>query len=642
MRRPLYLVGLVACMVGAAAGSASATVPELITVSDTGMEATWSTASAGDTTVCVGVAGADAGILGLGASPTTLRCERQEESTKRHHASVNGLKPGTRYVYELRSAGVVEPTTEASPGSFTTLVPPPGRRLLDIALLSDVHVGEGCSGSVFTAPGIDQSVPECFSSPGYAAKMLEAAVGEINARGVDLTINTADTTSSGKFTETSQARAIFGGLKAPFFVVRGNHERPAQQASETRCGKDNDCFRTVFFPDRGPGRVYYSQDVGGVHFSFLDANDASGQGDLTDAAQNAFLVKDLAAHSKQRTFIVFHEMVAEYSNTYALPPVVFGVRPDKGGAEFLKLVADNPQVSGVLGSHTHRNFVSTSLQSGARTVFLENAASKEYAGGYGIISVYEGGWMRTFQRLGCAFCREWIETTRQEYNGQYAGYSLGSLSARNFVHLDDCDQPTPPNSVPNAQGGDTAPIPPGCGKRSGFPAPPGINDPTAGRPGDAGRPGSGAGSGTGAGSGAGGTSAANTVGACRVGLAPSSSIDRARSRLTAGAVRVIGTTRSRGCVVVRRVQVALALRTRSGCRDLRAHGGFSSARPCTRPVWLNARGTAAWSLRRRLHIPAGSRLHIPAGSYLVRTRARDASGREEQPRRPRVFRRRAA
>jgi hypothetical protein len=200
-----------------------------------------------------------------------------------------------------------------------------------------------------------------------------------------------------------------------------------------------------------------------VHFIFLDANDASGQGDLTDAAQNTFLQEDLAAHRAQRTFIVFHEPVAEYADTYALPPIVFGVRPDRGGEDFLALVAANPQVTGVLGSHTHRNFVSTALASGPRTVFLENAATKEYAGGYGILSVYEGGWMRTFHRLTCEFCRGWIETTRNEYYGQYPTYTLGSLSARNFVHLDGCDQPTPPNSVPNAQGGDTAPRPAGCG-----------------------------------------------------------------------------------------------------------------------------------------------------------------------------------
>jgi 3',5'-cyclic AMP phosphodiesterase CpdA len=585
---------MVLSIMAVAAAPAGATVPELITVSDTSMEATWSTDAPSDTTVCVG------------ADAAALRCERQEESAQLHHAAIGGLAPGTRYVYELRSSGVAEPATEASPGSFTTLTPPPGRHLLDIGLVSDVHVGESCSGTAATAPLISQSVPECYSSPRYAAQMLTAAVGELNARHVDMTIDTADMTSSAKYDEMVEARTILGGLKAPFSIVRGNHDRPAQQAAEARCGPDKDCLRTVFFPDHPPGRIYYSQDAGGVHFVYLDANDASGQGDLTDAAQNEFLRADLAAHPRQRTFIVFHEPVAEYADTYALPPVVFGVAPNRGGNEFLALVAANPQVSGVLGSHTHRNFVSTSVASGPRTVFLENAATKEYAGGYGILSVYEGGWMRTFHRLACQFCRQWIETTRNEYNGQYPSYTLGSLSARNFVHLDDCDQPTPPNSVPQAQGGDTSPRPAGCGQRSGFPVAEGTGNPPSSPPG--------------------------SVGPCRRGLAPSSRVTRTLSRLTRSGAVIRGSARSRGCAVVQRVQVALALRLRSGCRYLRAGGSLSGVRACKRPVWLTARGTAGWSLRRRLP--------VPAGRYLVRTRASDAAGAVERPRRARVLHRR--
>lgn len=595
MARSGLALSLLAIALGGSAASATAAAPpELITVSDTDMEATWGTDAASDTTVCAGVDRAN------------LRCERQEEGLTLHHARLGGLLAGRRYVYELRSGGVVQPSSEANPGSFTTLRPPPGRHLLDIGLVSDVHVGESCSGTAVTAPLIDQSIPECFTAPDYAARMLEGAVDELNSRGVDVVIDSADITSTAKFEEETRARTILGGLHAPFFVVRGNHDRPGQHANETRCGAEKDCLRTVFFPDRAPGRVYYSVTVSGVHVVFLDSSDANGEGDLTDAAQNEFLRSDLAAHRRQRTFIVFHHPVSEYADVYALPPVVFGVRPDRGGAAFLTLVAQNPQVSGVLNAHTHRNFVSTALASGPRTVFLENAATKEYPGGYSVLRVYEGGWMRNFRRTGCAFCRQWTETTRAEYNGLYPSYTLGSLSTRNFVHLDDCGEATPPQSLPLQQGGDTAPRPARCGESIGYPAGPGSGAPS--------------GSATGA----------SSVGPCRTGARPRTSITRRSSRLTRSGLLLRGRAHSRGCAVVRRVLIAVARRVGRGCRHLGVRGGLGGARPCRQVVWIRARGTARWSFRRHVR--------LRPGTYLVRARARDARGAVERRRAPYILR----
>lgn len=566
--------------------AAAAAPPELITVSDSEIDATWGTDGASDTTICVG------------ADSAHLRCERQENGITLHHARVGGLVAGKHYVYELRSGGVAQPVTEANPGSFTALRPPPGRHVLDIGLISDVHVGESCSGTALTAPLINESIPACFSAPGYADRMLSGAVGELNSRGVGAVIDAADMTDTARFEEESRARTILGRFHAPFFIVRGNHDRPAQKPSETRCGAEKDCLRTVFFPDRGPGRIYYSVTVAGVHLVFLDSSDSSGLGDLTNAAQNSFLRRDLAAHRRERTFIVFHHPVSEYADSTAAPPVVFGVRPDRGGEDFLSLVAANPQVSGVLNAHTHRNFVSTAPASGARTVYVENAATKEYPGGYSVLRIYEGGWMRNFHRTACAFCRQWTETTRGEYNGLYPSYTLGSLSTRNFVHLDDCGQPTPPQSLPNQQGGDTSPRPQGCGKRAGFPA-------------DSSSRWS--------------ISPAASVGPCRPGAGPRTSVNRRRSKLRRSGLVLAGLSRSRGCSVVRRVEVSVARRVgRKSCRNLGARR-FGHTRPCRRVRWLRARGTAAWSFRLSVK--------LRPGRYLIRVRARDATGTVERARR---------
>lgn len=411
---------------------------ELVTVETDAVHATWSTPTASDTTICIG------------PSPLALRCETQERHVSRHYARGGGLEPGTRYVYALLSDGVAQPPTPTNPGAFTTLERPPGRHLFDFVEVNDTHVGEQCSGTAITAPLVSQPLPPCFSAPDYAARMLRAHVAEIGRRGIGLTLVNGDVTSGAGPDEVLYAKQLLGGLPGRWHVVRGNHDRAGQSEEQAACGADRDCFREAFFPGRGPGRIHYSFDHRGHHFVVLDSEDpADDQGDLTDPAQNEFLRRDLAANRNRPTFVFFHHPVSEYATTYAAPPVIFGVRPDRGGSGFLELMAANPQVVGVFNAHTHRNFVSYSPRTGARLPFIESGAGKEYPGGYSIVRVYSGGYSRNFYRpRGCGFCREWTAITRSEYLGLYPYYTLGTLDARNFTHLYDCEVPTPPPSPP--------------------------------------------------------------------------------------------------------------------------------------------------------------------------------------------------
>lgn len=444
------LVPLLAATI-ATTPSARATPPdaELVTVTDTSFAATWTTANPADTTVCV-----------------ESRCVRQEVSTRFHYAEVTGLEPGTRYGYSLRSGGVDQPPSATNPGSFTTLVPPPGRHLLDFALLSDVHIDEECSGTAVTLPPPVGSVPPCFRSesgePPYAATMAAAAVEELNARGIRLAVLNADNTSHAEFEQVAEVKRIFDRFAGTWHVARGAHDRAGQNPDESRCGDDEDCFRTLLFPDRPPGRIFDSFDAGDHHFVALDsAKPGDGTGDLTDPEQRAFLERDLeqARQARKRTFVFFHHPVTEYANATSVPPVIFGVRPDQGRQEFLELMARFPNVVGVLTSHTHRNYVSYAPASGFALPYIENGPVKEYPAGYGVFRVYEGGYMRTFHRLRCAFCRSWTSRTRDEYFGLYPQYTLGTLAARNLTHVYDCDAPTPPPSPPfgneSLTGGDT-------------------------------------------------------------------------------------------------------------------------------------------------------------------------------------------
>ena len=578
-----FTAAVVPLVAGAAfAGSAAATPPdaELVTVTDTSFSATWTTAEPSDTTVCV----------------DDRPCAKQEEATRFHYAEVGDLTPGRRYSYSLRSGGVAQSASVTNPGSFTTLVPPPGKHLMDFAVVSDVHIGEGCSGTAVTAPPPVGSVPSCFSSqpsePPYSATLAEAAVGELNARQIGLALLNADNTSHAEFDDVAELKRIFDGFSGEWRVARGAHDRAGQNKTETRCGTDEDCFRSVLFPDRPVGRIFYSFDFGGLHFVALDSAKAGdGSGDLTDPKQRAFLEQDLeeARRAGKKTFIFFHHPVSEYANTTSFPPIVFGVRQEQGRQEFLDLMARFPNVVGVLNSHTHRNYVSYSPSTGVELPYIENAPSKEYPNGYGVIRVYEGGYMRNFHRLRCEFCRSWASRTRDEYFGLYPGYTLGTLSSRNFTHVYGCSAPTPPPSPPTGDesfiGGDT--VRPFCPSATGPPPAPGQGD--GGGPGEPGNPG-------------------DPSGGCRDGTKPGARFDpRSRLRVTHRRVSLRGRAFDRACgraATPARVLISVRRATGGRCSYLNRRGKLRR-RACNRPIRIRARGVERWSLRLRTHLPGG-------------------------------------
>ncbi len=562
--------------------AAVATPPdaELVTVTDTSFAATWTTAEASDTTVCV----------------DDRPCVKQEEATRFHYAEVGGLRPGTRYAYSLRSAGVDQAASVTNPGSFTTLVPPPGKHLGDFAVVSDVHIGEGCSGTAVTAPQPVGSVPFCFASeplePAYSTALAEATVAELNARQIGLALLNADNTSHAEYDDVLELKRIFDGLDGDWRVARGAHDRAGQNETETRCGEDEDCFRSVLFPDHAQGRAFDSFDFAGFHFVALDsANPGDGSGDLTDPGQRAFLERDLeeARRAGKKTFIFFHHPVTEYANTTSFPPIVFGVRPERGRQEFLDLMARFPNVVGVLNSHTHRNYVSYAPPTGVELPYIENGPTKEYPNGYSVIRLYEGGYMRNFHRLRCTFCRSWASRTRDQYFGLYPQYTLGTLSARNFTHVYGCSGPTPPPSPPTGNesfiGGDTAR--PSC--------------PPSTSPGPGGTPGPGASPGATPGPGA-------SPGGCRDRTKPAGRFaQRTRLRVTRRGVRLRGRAFDRACGrAVRPARVLISIRRAPGgrCHYLDRRGKLHR-RPCNRPIRIRARGAEGWSLRVRARLVRG-------------------------------------
>jgi 3',5'-cyclic-AMP phosphodiesterase len=376
-----------------------------------------------------------------------------------HWVLLDKLKPGVTYNYTVSSDGTVAPPERLNPGVFTTLTPPPGKELVRVAVLADIHLGETRSGLAKSQP---VEFPPAYSSERpYPEQMLGGAVADIVRRRAALTLLPADNSSHGERHDLDTARRLLTPVR-PYLIARGAHDRPGQyMKAAAECAPDADCFRAVFRPGARatdePRHLPALRRAGGWTFIALDSvNLSSGSGTLA-ADQLEWLQKKLEAAARRDSpaVIFFHHPVAEYSTTLAVPPLVFGVAQQDANA-FLRLI-DSYDVRLVINAHTHRNWISYSPFTG-RMPIVEVGPAKEYPAGYSIFRIYKGGIVREWWPTSCDFCNLWRETTRGEYFSLYPLYTQGSLRERSWVH--HFDRPDLP-FVPSLPGGLWPPAVPG-------------------------------------------------------------------------------------------------------------------------------------------------------------------------------------
>lgn len=404
---------------------------ELVTVTPTGFTCWWSTSGPSDTQILVRGPGAPQGLVTV------------ERDVRVHVARVTGLRPGARYAYELRSGGRRISESDAHPGTVTTLRRPAGRLLATIAVLNDIHVGEGCSGT------ISGDFPPCFREPDYAVRMTSAAVRAIRRLRPDLLLVNGDLTDRGRPDEVRRALAILARARVPVAVTRGNHDRRFDG-----CDDDGDCLRMQAFADRplGAHALAWSRDVGpALTVIGLDSCDPdTGRGRLDLGDQLGVLDRELtrARAAGRRAIVAFHHPVTTSAIGTAVPPFLFGVDPDRGGRDALSVLARHPHVALVLHGHTHRNLVSYDERIGERLPFLENGAAKEYPAGFAVLRFHEDGFTREFHRMDEPFVRDWVHTSARQVYGRQPEYTRGPLSSRGFTHLYGRRGPQPAPSLP--------------------------------------------------------------------------------------------------------------------------------------------------------------------------------------------------
>jgi hypothetical protein len=445
---------------------------ELVTVTDTSFILTWHTADGPHPAIpcepgqrpCPVVTD---GVVRYGTDPGRLDMEVRERgaATAYHYVEVTGLRPGTAYYYQAFSGGVAaaprlyprltfppggmaipadpdDPrltaciaellssgiVLSASPGSVTTLVPPPGRLLLTVALSNDVHIGETVSGLAADdfPPGFSQSP----GLPPYPVVMAESMITDAAAREADVLVVAGDLTAAalpGQVTASRELLDGFGTLtlsgqlsRGGYVVARGNHDHPHADAAGGLAPAYGLAHGTLT-----------TTEVGGLRLIGLDTATMNAPGGAIGDDQLAALRDVLAEQPDQPTLVFGHHPVTEESAFTIVAGPSFGL--DRGDAARLEaLYAATPGVFLHHSGHTHRN-LRTSSPVAAGVEFLEVAATKEYPGGFALLRVYQGGYMVNFYKSSGDLARQWSQTTSGEYLGLYPAYTLGTLTDRNHV-----------------------------------------------------------------------------------------------------------------------------------------------------------------------------------------------------------------
>jgi sugar lactone lactonase YvrE len=322
--------------------------------------------------------------------------------TRLHSVTLEGLEPSAVYHFLIRGAAGVSHLHH-----FQTLERLRGDRVLRFAVVADPQFdGAASSGGRKFAKVVDAlnaAEVDFVLFPGDLVdnRNLEGAIP-------DFTNDARGYTKS--FLEFKQ---IADGLRMPYFVAAGNHEK-----------LDSPGTRESFYALFGLDRAYYSFDLGGQHFIVLEAVRSAGW--RLDPAQLKWLAGDLDANRDRDVYVVVHYAVAA-------DPFVFDA--DRG---------EMPEVQELLEAHGrvrvvysgHKNTISAEIVEGI--LYVSSPIPTAGAHGYLIAEIYPSGMNQTFHHTPGAEHLRAPEASRhsrvvpEEIRGDDR-YRLGRPEERNFT-----------------------------------------------------------------------------------------------------------------------------------------------------------------------------------------------------------------
>lgn len=345
--------------------------------------------------------------LYIGEKPAHLIKHTFAFNTELHYAEIIGLKPATRYWYQVESNGV-----RGSLNSFTTLPIPEGKYLFSFAILSDTHANYGDSARDVNETYFGKLVE-------YANPLLIQCILDSKSRHIDLAVITGDLTDTASQLQymglRNQLLPYFGAT--PYLLLPGNHDKYIKKS-----GLGEQGFLS-YLANRE--KSYTSLLFKDYHFLLIDSCRQDDNWGYIAPAQMQWLESMLTTNKGRPAYLFLHHPCNG-------PDVWFGVKRHK---EFLKLTSAFPEIQGVFCGHLHRNYVTTNKLMTGNRPYVEIPATVQFPCAYAIVRVYENGYEYNSYKVSRLDLSELSRQRSIFKNGGKAiltRYCLGRIGDRSF------------------------------------------------------------------------------------------------------------------------------------------------------------------------------------------------------------------
>lgn len=348
--------------------------------------------------------------IGFGEEPEQLVRHTICTHTEFHWVEIYGLKPATRYWYQVESNGI-----KGALNSFATLPKPKGKHLFNFALFSDTHIA-------YPRPAKDINEIYFGKLVEHAGTLFYQCILDSKRRNIDLAVITGDLTDTAHKQQYSALRRqlLPGFGPVPYLLCIGNHDKYTKDDGlgekgflEYVANREKTCTSVMF-------RDY--------QFILVDSCKQNNNWGHLDAAQLQWISHALQEAGKPAFLFLHHPCNG--------PDTWFGV---KNYQALQKTIRPFSWVQGVFSGHLHRNKVTTSRMLTGSLPYVEVPATVQFPCAYAVVQVYEDGFVYNTYKVSRL---DLSEMSRGKFILKHGGnalltwYGFGGIGDRCFAYLD--------------------------------------------------------------------------------------------------------------------------------------------------------------------------------------------------------------